>query len=372
MRHLSGRFLLQFFVEEERRRILEGGPWFFGKATFAVAEYDGLQDIAEVPIATFPVTVEIFGLPPKLLTEEAIAFIGATLGSEGKVSKASLNEGRARVRVQHQILARVQSVLPPQVFDFAGFEARVRFKYEKLWGFCRTCRFFEHVDDKCSGAPPDSSSAPASLHEAVHVPVITQFTSNLGPMQGGGPSSTGPGMFTIPGMSVSEVEAMATKFRSPGSTSMVSSMYLPQTNETVVHNPITGVKRQAQESLITYAKRGKVVTKTPVSAIQFEGDLALKNINGVLVVSPRKKAKRGRPTGSTNKPKLDVAPSQREKIVKVKRARRKTAKALEVAISVEVNDSGQQLEIAVDVGLWNSNATEGSTNAGVGATPQHE
>ena len=34
---------------------------------------------------------------------KAYAYIGGTLGSDSKVNKASLNEGRARVRVLHQI-----------------------------------------------------------------------------------------------------------------------------------------------------------------------------------------------------------------------------------------------------------------------------
>ncbi|KAL6219357.1 hypothetical protein ACLB2K_007116 [Fragaria x ananassa] len=43
-------------------------------------KYDGLHDVASVPIDSFPVWVEMLGLPPRLMTNEAAEKVGVTLG----------------------------------------------------------------------------------------------------------------------------------------------------------------------------------------------------------------------------------------------------------------------------------------------------
>ncbi|KAL6143671.1 hypothetical protein ACLB2K_054366 [Fragaria x ananassa] len=56
---------------DDRKYVLGGGPWFYDRSLFVLALYDGLRDVPQVSISSFPVWIEILGLPPALKTEEA-------------------------------------------------------------------------------------------------------------------------------------------------------------------------------------------------------------------------------------------------------------------------------------------------------------
>ncbi|KAL6201666.1 hypothetical protein ACLB2K_025378 [Fragaria x ananassa] len=44
------RYVLRFNEAAERKKIVEGGPWFYGKTMFALSLYDGQSDVEAVPI----------------------------------------------------------------------------------------------------------------------------------------------------------------------------------------------------------------------------------------------------------------------------------------------------------------------------------
>ncbi|KAL6180517.1 hypothetical protein ACLB2K_047179 [Fragaria x ananassa] len=66
------RHVLRFVDAGSRKHIVEGGSWFYGKPMFALAPYDDRRDVATVLIQSFLVWVEVFGLPPDLMTKEAV------------------------------------------------------------------------------------------------------------------------------------------------------------------------------------------------------------------------------------------------------------------------------------------------------------
>ncbi|KAL6142349.1 hypothetical protein ACLB2K_060631 [Fragaria x ananassa] len=55
MRARADRFVLHFTRADDRKIILTGGPWFYERSLFVLAEYDGLEDVTSVPIDSFPV-----------------------------------------------------------------------------------------------------------------------------------------------------------------------------------------------------------------------------------------------------------------------------------------------------------------------------
>lgn len=80
IRSQGERYVLRFNDVESRKHIVEGGSWFYGKTMFALALYDGRKNVTLVLIKTISVWVEVFGLPPDLMTKEALYMVGATLG----------------------------------------------------------------------------------------------------------------------------------------------------------------------------------------------------------------------------------------------------------------------------------------------------
>lgn len=72
MRARANRFVLYFTRADDRENVLTGGPWFYGRSLFVLVKYDGLEDVASVPVDSFPVWVEIKGLLDALMTDEAV------------------------------------------------------------------------------------------------------------------------------------------------------------------------------------------------------------------------------------------------------------------------------------------------------------
>ncbi|KAL6214010.1 hypothetical protein ACLB2K_013448 [Fragaria x ananassa] len=76
IRSQGERYVLRFNDVESRKHIVEGGSWFYGKTMFALALYDGRKNVTLVLIKTISVWVEVFGLPPDLMTKEALYMVG--------------------------------------------------------------------------------------------------------------------------------------------------------------------------------------------------------------------------------------------------------------------------------------------------------
>ena len=105
MRAVGDRFVLRFTRREDRLHVLNDRPWFYGRAMFVVAEYDGLSDAALVPITMFPVWVVVLGLPPSLMTPEAVELLGTTLGRVDHLDRLGItSDRRAKVKVIHRFV----------------------------------------------------------------------------------------------------------------------------------------------------------------------------------------------------------------------------------------------------------------------------
>ncbi|XP_062009301.1 uncharacterized protein LOC133725908 [Rosa rugosa] len=152
------RFILRFNKTEERDKILFGGPWFYGRSMFGLEAYDDCCEVEAVPIPVIPVWVEVFGLPPILMTTEDVSMIDASLGQVLQLDKANIHCGlKARVRISHLTTTPVKQACPPMLFEFGTgkdvISARVTSRYEKMVGFCRVCGLLEHRASDCTGQP---------------------------------------------------------------------------------------------------------------------------------------------------------------------------------------------------------------------------
>ncbi|KAL6228377.1 hypothetical protein ACLB2K_002327 [Fragaria x ananassa] len=127
------RYILWFTMAEDERYLLGGGPWFYGRSLFVMAEYDGLHDAASVSIDSFPVWVEMLGLPSRLMTNEAAEKVGVTLGHVDQVDKLGIKRGiRSRVKIFHDLKDPVLEAFPSVPFEFgsAKFPVQLQFRYD--------------------------------------------------------------------------------------------------------------------------------------------------------------------------------------------------------------------------------------------------
>lgn len=111
---------------------------------FSLALYDVKKNATLVPIRSISVWVEVFCLPPNLMTKEALCMVGATLGWIINHDNPNLLSGaRARVRMEHSLDSPVKQAYPQMRFDFKeGMNltfVMLTFKYERVCGLCRGC-----------------------------------------------------------------------------------------------------------------------------------------------------------------------------------------------------------------------------------------
>ncbi|KAL6223451.1 hypothetical protein ACLB2K_006838 [Fragaria x ananassa] len=93
MRAYGDHYILRFTKAEDERYLLGGGLWFYGQSLFVMVEYNGLHDDTLVLIDSFLVWVEMLGLPPRLMTNEAVEKVGVTLGHVDQVDTLGIKRG---------------------------------------------------------------------------------------------------------------------------------------------------------------------------------------------------------------------------------------------------------------------------------------
>ncbi|KAL6220133.1 hypothetical protein ACLB2K_007890 [Fragaria x ananassa] len=156
MRANGDQYVMRFTKAEDKKMILGGGSWFFGRSLFVLAEYDGLHDVAVVSIVSFPVWVEIMGLPPRLFTDEATEKVGltGTVAPEVQVDKLGVKRGiRVRVRASHHFCDPILEVFPNVPFEFGSQRFLVNLKFNYNRTVCRDCGMLEHSNSGCEGPP---------------------------------------------------------------------------------------------------------------------------------------------------------------------------------------------------------------------------
>ncbi|KAL6206177.1 hypothetical protein ACLB2K_023426 [Fragaria x ananassa] len=332
MRAREDRFVLRFTRADDRKHLLTGGSWFYGRSQFVLAEYDGLQDVASVPIESFPVWVDIKGLPDALWTEEAVEKVSLSLGFVEHLDKLGLKRGsRIRVRILHKLSDPVQEAFGDLPFEFGSirFPVKLQVKYDRTVGFCRVCGMFVHQDSGCGGPPAltpqfidiesmrtafgyggaarvsfnpnpppppktqlfESSGGRKPAFRGVPVPISNPFAGSSG--CGGGMDDPRVS-FSLPGISAVDLAVQLARFRAPMPAANLAVVpvspvappeVIPEPARQVSPPLISGVKRGADMELVVMGKRGR----------------ALAHSGGVLTVSPVKKRRVGRPKNSKNK-----------------------------------------------------------------------
>ncbi|KAL6191242.1 hypothetical protein ACLB2K_037633 [Fragaria x ananassa] len=278
------RYILRFTVADDRKNMMESGPWFYGKTVFALAEYDGCSDAAAVPIVYVPVWVEVFGLPPDLMTKQALYMAGSTLGSIiTNDNPRLLNGSKARVRIDHQIYDPVKHAFPPMQFKFGtGVDLTVpmlTFKYECMCGFCRVCGLLEYKAGGCQG-PPNMLVAAGDqgvgIRPGMKAAALTASLQRL------------PNLLPV---AAPQAQVLVSQAKSSKSA-------------------LSGKKRSAKSLMLEdHGKHPKGTTAIGAAEYPTFGpilELSLPLLAGSLIVSPPKKSKVGRPLGSLNKKKEEA------------------------------------------------------------------
>ncbi|KAL6201400.1 hypothetical protein ACLB2K_025114 [Fragaria x ananassa] len=195
---------------------------FYGRSLFVLAKYDGLEDVASVPIDSFPVWVEIKGLPDALMTDEVIEKVGWTLGQVEHVDQMNFRRGtRVRVRILQKLSALIK-----EAFGF-------------VVSWCIQKRVVQ-MDRPGGGFSTSSMSLLKS--------VVNPFAGrNMLPKLS----------FSILGISATYLALKLDKLRTPPivqSAPIAAPTVIVETPPVSTHTPIFGVKRGSELALVPFGK----------------------------------------------------------------------------------------------------------------------
>jgi hypothetical protein len=90
-------FKLEFDKEEEKMKVLEGGPWRHKGDALIVVHYDGLTRPSEVYIDAITVWVRLYDLPPVMMKQVVARQLSAELGEFIKMDSRFPGYMRARL-----------------------------------------------------------------------------------------------------------------------------------------------------------------------------------------------------------------------------------------------------------------------------------
>lgn len=145
-------FLFSFPTQEERLRILSGGPWTFNRALLGLAVADDLVHPSQIPFAKQEFWIQIKGLPLVYMTRAMGKHIGEALGDyvvSDHSKKGEFSGNYLRIRVGLDVTKPLRRCMPVRLSDRHADIIWADLRYEKLPNLCYLCGTFEHLEQEC-------------------------------------------------------------------------------------------------------------------------------------------------------------------------------------------------------------------------------
>ncbi|XP_024016377.1 uncharacterized protein LOC112089854 [Eutrema salsugineum] len=144
----GNRFQFIFPSEETMENVLRRGPWAFVDRMIVLQRWAPFVDVASLDF--IPFWIQIRGIPFQFATQDVIAHIGRSFGMLMEVDynqEAVARREYARVRVNWDITRPLRF---QRHFQFSqGVNTLLRFRYERLRGFCEVCGMLTHDSGNC-------------------------------------------------------------------------------------------------------------------------------------------------------------------------------------------------------------------------------
>lgn len=144
----GNQFQFIFPSEESLETVMRRGPWAFNDRMLVLQRWTPLEN---PPLINFiPFWIQIKGIPFQFLSRQVIEEVGRALGDVADVDF----DGEAAARIEFvrvQVNWNVENPLRFQRnFQFqAGVNTLLRFRYERLRGFCEVCGMLSHDSGAC-------------------------------------------------------------------------------------------------------------------------------------------------------------------------------------------------------------------------------
>ncbi|KAF8377878.1 hypothetical protein HHK36_031266 [Tetracentron sinense] len=151
----NGFFIFKLNCEEDKRCILEGGPWKIRSSILIVKEWDLYVQLEKVEFTTLPLWVKIYNLPLFLWNSRSFSAIGSGLGKPICLDKQTMAKSRlgyAKLYVEVDALKDLPSELHLRLDG--NTEVKLKLVFEWKPPRCEKCQVFGHDFNQCPDRPP--------------------------------------------------------------------------------------------------------------------------------------------------------------------------------------------------------------------------
>ncbi|KAK4422002.1 hypothetical protein Salat_2150900 [Sesamum alatum] len=159
--HVSGWLIFRFARDEDRQRILAGGPYFIFGRPLMLKNMPDCFEFKEDDICLTPVWATLPSLSLECWNPKALGKIGSRIGTPIAMDSLTRRMERvsyARILVEvdasKKLVDSVEFILPNGVTR----QQPVVFEYTPK--FCSECHRFGHLNDSCKGIQPPTTVAP--------------------------------------------------------------------------------------------------------------------------------------------------------------------------------------------------------------------
>jgi hypothetical protein len=128
-------FKLEFAKEEEKRRVLDGGPWHHKGDALLVVHYDGMVRPSEIKIDVIGLWIRFYDLPPTMLKETHARQLGERV--ERFIKMDARFSGYLRLRVEFPPTKPLVQYLSVKIKGRGPMVITI--KYENVPHFCFSC-----------------------------------------------------------------------------------------------------------------------------------------------------------------------------------------------------------------------------------------
>lgn len=148
------KFSIIFPSVQEKKRILEKGPWAINRALLILKDVPPYLAIREVNFSTVLFWIRIIGLPREAISKANLCLISSRIGRMVEIDKKSLGVFFAGDYVRVKVEIRVHQLLAAGFFQKRkrGVPRWIQIKYERLQDFCFKYGILGHDYRICTAA----------------------------------------------------------------------------------------------------------------------------------------------------------------------------------------------------------------------------
>ncbi|KAL5821045.1 hypothetical protein ACOSQ3_022927 [Xanthoceras sorbifolium] len=143
-------YIFIFKCTRDRKRILEGGPYYFDKQLIVLQEAEGLGKLSDANFKSFPIWIELYNVPLAWLNKDAGYFLGSMVGIVKEVNTGESGECAGsfiRARVLVDVSKPLIRGLRVKLEDDSCYSVVVC--YKRLPNFCYFYGRIGHLISKC-------------------------------------------------------------------------------------------------------------------------------------------------------------------------------------------------------------------------------